>query len=337
MFRFANTEFLYLLLLVPLLTGVFIYSVRERRKRMARFGDPETLAQLTPDVSPRRIRLKFELLMLAVSCMVVALAHPQLGSKLKEVQREGIEIMLAIDVSNSMLAEDFEPNRLERTKYAVNRLLDGIEEDKIGVIVFAGDAYVQLPITSDYVAARNFVAQISPNMVSKQGTAIGAAIDLAANSFSSQSGDSRVVVLITDGENHEDNALNAAEAAAAKEISIYTIGMGTPEGAPIEIDGDFIRDEEGEIVVSKLDEETLQKIALQTGGAYIRATNQSVGLNEIITKINSTVKAKFEAQVYEEYSESYQYFAAAALVFLLLSMLVMSRRNRLLAKYNIFK
>lgn len=337
MFRFENTEFLYLLLVIPVLTALFVYALRDRKRRLERFGDAEIMKMLMPEYSLRRARLKFELLMLALVCLIVALARPQYGSKLKAVQREGIEIMLAIDVSNSMLAEDFEPNRLERTKYAVDRLLEGIEEDKIGVIVFAGDAYVQLPITSDYVAARNFVSQIAPNMVTKQGTAIGAAISLAASSFSSQSGDSRVLILVTDGENHEDNAEQAARAAAEQGITIYTIGMGTPEGAPIEVGGDFIRDDKGEIVVSKLDEESLQKIALMTGGAYIRSTNQSVGLNEIVAKINSTAKAQFETQVYEEYGELFQYLVAAALFFLLLSRLIMPRRNRWLAKYNIFK
>ncbi len=325
MFRFANTEYLYLLAVVPLLTVLFVYALRERKRRLARFGELQTVEQLMPNASSRRVRLKFELLMLSLVFMVLALARPQFGSKLKEVQREGIEIMLAIDVSNSMLAEDFEPNRLERTKYAVNRLLEGIEEDKIGVIVFAGDAYVQLPITSDYVAARNFVSQISSNMVTKQGTAIGAAINLAINSFSSQSEGSRVLILVTDGENHEDNAEHAARAAADRGITIYTIGMGTPEGAPIEIGGDFIRDDKGEIVVSKLDEESLQKIALLTGGAYIRSTNQSVGLNEIVAKINSTANAQFETQVYEEYSEYYPYPLAVALFFLLLSRVVLPR------------
>ncbi len=337
MFRFENTEYLYLLLLVPLFWLIYIKANRDRKRRLERFGDPESVALLIPDHSPRRENLKFILLLSALTLMVIALARPQIGSKLREVKREGIEIMLAIDVSNSMLAEDFEPNRLERTKYAVGRLLEGINEDKIGVIIFAGDAYVQLPITSDYVTARNFVSQISTTAISKQGTNIGAAIDLAINSFSSQSEGSRVVVLITDGENHEQDALAAAQLAANHGIRIYTIGIGTPEGAPIRIGNDFIRDEDGEMVVSKLDEQGLEKIALTTGGAYIRADNRSVGLTEIVEQINATERAQFSSEIFEEYDEKYQYFVGASILLLLLEMAILGRRNHRLARFNIFK
>ncbi len=327
----------YLLLLIPAMVGIFVYTVRARRKRLERFGKRSTIALLSPEASPRRVRNKFILLLCAVVCIIVALARPQFGSKLKEVEREGVEIMFVVDVSNSMLAEDFQPSRLERTKSAINRLLDGIKQDKIGLIVFAGDAYVQLPITSDYRAARNFVAQISPNLVSKQGTAIGAAIDMAANSFSSQSEGSRVIILISDGENHEDNALSAAANAADKGITIYSIGIGTPEGAPISIGGEFIKDKDGNMVVTKLDEQVLQQIAISTGGGYIRATNQSMGLSEIIAQVNDTEKARFTSTVFEEYNEQYQYLIWAALAFLLLDMLMLSRKNRILARFNIFR
>ena len=269
MLRFAVPDYLYLLAAIPLLTAVYLLAVRSRRRRLERFGNPQTLAELMPEASPTRMRNKAVFFLTALALLAVAMARPQLGSKLREVEREGVEIMIAVDVSNSMLARDFEPNRLERTKYAVEKVLEGLEEDKVGVIVFAGDAYVQLPITSDYLTARNFVAQISPNMVSKQGTALGSAISLAASSFTSGSENSRVVILITDGENHEDDPLAAAEHAASQGVKIYTSGIGTPEGAPIELGGDFIRDENGDIVVSKLDEKTLQEIALATGGAYV--------------------------------------------------------------------
>ncbi len=337
MFRFENTEYLYLLLLVPLFGLIYWKANHDRKRRLMRFGDPESVKLLIPDRSPRRENLKFTLLLLALTLIVLGLARPQIGSKLREVEREGIEIMLAIDVSNSMLAEDFEPNRLERTKYAVGRLLEGINEDKIGVIIFAGDAYVQLPITSDYVTARNFVSQISTTAISKQGTNIGAAIDLAVNSFSSQSEGSRVVVLITDGENHEQDAMAAAQLAASRGIKIYTIGIGTPEGAPIRVGNDFIRDENGDMVVSKLDEKGLEEIALSTGGAYIRADNRSVGLTEIVEQINATQRAQFSTEVFEEYDEKYQYFVGAALVLLLLEMAILGRRNHRLARFNIFR
>jgi Ca-activated chloride channel family protein len=336
MFRFAAQEYLYLLILVPLLVAVFAAVEQSGRRRIARFGNPATLAALMPDASPKRVRNKFIIWLIALVLIIFALARPQTGSKLKDVEREGIEIMLAVDVSNSMLARDFEPNRLERTKYAVMRVLEGLSEDRVGVVVFAGDAYVQLPITSDFLTARNFVEQISPNIVSKQGTAIGAAISLASGSFTSDSGHSRVIILITDGENHEDDALAAARHAASQGITVYVIGIGTPEGAPIQIGEDFIRDSKGDIVVSKLDEETLQQIALATDGAYIRAGNQSIGLEEIINSINDTEKSKLSAQVFEEYNELFQYVLAAALLLLLVEETMLSRKNRLLAKYNIF-
>jgi Ca-activated chloride channel family protein len=335
-FRFANPDYFYLLAAIPLLVGVFVWSAVNRRRRIARFGDPETVSTLMPDASPRRYLTKFVLWTVAFVLIVFALARPQLGSKLKEVKVEGIELMLAVDVSNSMLAEDFEPNRLERTKYAIDRLLDGLDQDRVGLVVFAGDAYVQLPITSDYMTAKNFVRQVSPSQVSRQGTAIGAAIDLAASSFSSDSEGSRVIVLITDGENHEDDALAAARRAADKGIKIYTIGIGTPEGAPIKIGNDFIKDQSGNMVVSKLDEAVLRQIAVVTDGAYIRSTNQSLGLTEIIQKVNETEQKEFTTQ-FEEYNELFRWFLAGALLLLLLELVILTRKNHLLARFNIFK
>ena len=337
MFRFATPEYFYLLLILPLLWGVHLLSARARRRAIERFGDPATVSELMPEASTARPRYKFVLFSAAVLLLVVALARPQFGSKLKEVTRTGIEMMLAVDVSNSMLAQDFEPSRLERTKFAIDRLTQQLEQDRIGLIVFAGDAYMQLPITSDYVAARSFAAQISPTMVSKQGTAIGAAIDLAASSFSSGSEGSRVIVVISDGENHEDDALAVAERAARQGIRIYTIGIGTPEGAPIQIDGEFIKDEQGEMVVSKLNEEMLSKIAETTGGAYVRATKQDIGLDEIVREINDMERSELSTVRFEEFNEQYQYLLLAALVLLLTEFLVLDRRNPLLAHLNIFR
>lgn len=336
MFRFANIELLYLLLAVPAMAVLFEVMIRKRGQMMARFGSANAVKRLAPEVSVARLRVKFWLFAVAFALLVVAAARPQMGSKLREVEREGVEIMVALDVSNSMLASDFSPNRLERTKYAVSRVIEGLSEERIGVVVFAGDAYVQLPITSDYLTARNFVERISPTQVTKQGTAIGAALDLATSAFSSDSEGSRVVILVTDGENHEDDALKAAERAAERGVKVYTIGIGTPEGAPINIDGDFIRDSEGEIVVSKLDETTLQKIAATTEGAYIRATSASVGVQEIVDMINRTEKSKFKTEIFEEYDEKYHIPLVAALVLLLVELLVLPRRNRVLSKFNLF-
>ena len=337
LFRFANPHYLYLLTALPLLAVLFLYAARNRRKRLERFSESKLLHELAPAVSTRRVRNKFILFLCAAALLIVAAARPQFGSKLKEQTRKGIEIMLAVDVSNSMLAEDFEPNRLERSKYAINRLLEGMQEDKVGLIVFAGDAYVQLPITADYVTARNFTRQISTDMVSRQGTAIGAAIDLAASSFSSESEGSRALIIITDGENHEDDAVAAARAAAEKGITLYTIGIGTPEGAPIKIGNDYLRDEKGEMVVSKLDEQTLESIALLSGGAYIRSNNKSIGLDEIIEKINRTEKREFKTMAFDEFNEQYQYLTAVALLLLIGEWLMLPHKNPLLARFNLFK
>lgn len=337
MFRFAHPEYLYLLLAAPALVALFAWALYDRRRRLARFGDPATVATLMPDASTGRMKLKFILFTTAVILVILAAARPQFGSKLCEQKSEGIEMMLAVDISNSMLAEDFEPNRLERTKYAINKLFDGLEQDRVGVIVFAGDATVQLPITSDYRMAKAFAKRISPSMASVQGTSIGKALSLAEMSFSSGSGDSRVIILITDGEDHEGNVMQAAERAAEQGIRIFTIGIGTPEGAPIEIGGEFIKDEKGDMVVSKLDEKMLQEIARITGGAYIRATKQSIGLDEIVRAINDMEQSELSTVRFEEYNEQFQYLIAVAFALLLVEFWLLDRRNPLLARFNIFR
>lgn len=336
MFRFANAEFLYLLLIIPALIVLFIYSLRNRRKRLSRFGNAALLKELMPDVSTGRVKFRFILFCSALLFLILAIARPQIGSKLREQKSEGIEMMLVIDVSNSMLAEDFEPNRLERTKYAVNKLFDELQEDRVGVIVFAGDALVQLPITSDYRMAKAFTKRISPSMVDTQGTAIGKALSLATMSFSSDSDAGRVIVLITDGEDHDGDAMAVAERAKELGIKIFTIGIGTPEGAPIQIDGEFIKDETGEMVVSKLNEDMLEKIASTTDGAYVRSSKMSIGLDEIVKSINSMEKSELSAVRFEEFNEQYQYLLWIALVLFLAEFFVLDRRDPLLRRFNIF-
>lgn len=290
-----------------------------------------------PDFSQGRLRLKATLFILAYASLVVAVARPQLGSKLREEKARGVEIMLVVDVSNSMLAEDFEPNRLERTKYAINKLFEGLQQERVGLIAFAGEPKVQLPITSDYRMAQAFAKRLSPTLVGEQGTAIGKALQLAALSFSSQSEKSRVIVLITDGENHEDDAIAAAQMAKEQGIRIYTIGIGTPEGAPIEIGGEFVKDENNEIVVSKLGEQMLQEMATITEGAYVRASKQDIGLDEVVKSINQMEKSELSTVRYEEYNEQYQYPLAVAMALLLLEFIVLARRNPRLRRFNIFR
>ena len=337
MFRFANPQYLWLLAAVPAMMLMYALAARSRRKNIARFGNPHTVAELMPDASNARRRVKFALFTAALALAVLAAARPQLGSRLRETKSMGVEMMLVVDVSNSMLAEDFAPNRLERTKYAINKLFDGLRQERVGLIVFAGEPKVQLPITSDFRMAKAFARRISPELVEEQGTAIGKALSLAVMSFSSQSERSRAIILITDGENHEDDAVAVARRAAEQGVRIYTIGIGTPEGAPIEIGGEFVKDEEGKMVVSKLNEEMLEEIARITDGAYIRSTNQSMGLDEIVDSINRMEKSELEVLRFEEYDERFQYMLSMSLMLLLLEFFILMRRNPVLARFNIFR
>lgn len=342
MFRFVNPQYLWLLWIVPLLVLLYLWAAYHRRRRLARFGNLSTLEELMPDVSSGRVALKFILFTLAVACLIFAAARPQFGSKLREEKAEGIEMMLVVDVSNSMLAEDFAPNRLERTKYAINKLFEGMRQDRVGLVVFAGEPKVQLPITSDYRMAKAFARRIDPSLVTVQGTAVGRALEQALLSFSSGTAEeegnaSRVIVLITDGENHEDDAVAVAKRAAEQGVRIYTIGIGTPEGAPISIGGDFIRDERGEMVVSKLNEEMLTEIADLTGGLYVRSTLQSIGLEEIVKEIEAMEKQELSTLRFEEFDEQYRLPLAIGIVLLVLELLLLDRRNPLLARFNIFR
>ena len=338
MFRFANPQYLWLLLALPVLLLLFWAAAQQRRRRLARFGRPEILEELMPDVSRGREILKFILFSTAVGLLVLAAARPQFGSKLREEKSQGIEMMLVVDVSNSMLAEDFEPNRLERTKYAIDKLFDGLHQDRVGLIVFAGEPKVQLPITSDYRMAKAFAKRIDPSLVQVQGTAVGKALSQALLSFSSGSENrSRAVILITDGENHEDDVLAQARRAAEGGIRIHTIGIGTPEGAPIQIDGEFVRDEKGEIVVSKLNEEMLAEIADLTGGSYVRSSKQSIGLDEIVKSIEEMEQSELSTVRFEEFNEQYQYLLAIAIALLLAEFLLLDRRKPLFRHLNIFR
>lgn len=336
MFRFANPELLYLLAVVPVAIVGYIWAVVSRRRALARFGNVATVRELISGVSRVRNHLKFTLFVVALTLIIFAAARPQFGSKLREEKSEGVEMMIAVDVSNSMLAEDFEPSRLERTKYAIDRLFDGLRQERVGVIVFAGESKVQLPITSDYRMAQAFAKRISPDLVSEQGTSIGKALSMAMMSFAQDSDRSRAVILITDGETHDSNALEVAKQAAEQGVKIFTIGIGTPEGAPIRIAGDFIRDEKGEMVVSKLNETMLEEIASMSGGAYVRASKHSIGLEEIVQRINEMEKSEMTSLRFEEYNEQFHYLLWVALALLLVEFALLDRKNPLLSHFNIF-
>ncbi|MBV5312858.1 MAG: VWA domain-containing protein [Prolixibacteraceae bacterium] len=340
MFRIANPEYLYALLVIPVLIAFFWYSRIQRRKALAMFGQKDILSVLMPNVSNGRPILKFIILMLALASIIVAIARPQFGSKLKTEKRKGIELIIALDVSNSMMAEDIEPNRLERSKRAISQLVDKLSNDKIGLIVFAGDAYTQLPITADYVSAKLFLSSISTNMVPTQGTAIGAAIELGLKSFNPQFQGSKAMIIITDGENHEDDAVGAAKAAAEQGVVVYTIGMGLPQGGPIPeyTNGmkSYRKDREGNTVVTKLDEPMLQKIAEAGKGAYIRANNAQVGLNNLLNEVNKMEKSELETQIYADYDDKFQYFIALALFLILLDFMILERKNKYLKNFKLF-
>jgi Ca-activated chloride channel family protein len=315
--------------------------MRNRKKRAIRtFGNPELLADLMPLSSHKRETWKFSLISLALMFFVIAAAGPQFGSKLQQVHKKGVEIIIALDVSNSMLAQDIKPNRLERAKMAISRMIEKLSDDKVGLIVFAGDAFVQLPITTDYSSARLFLSGITTDIVPVQGTAIGAAINTAMKSFTPETETSKAIIIITDGENHQDDAVAAAKAAREQGIYVHTIGMGLDQGAPIPEKGkpgEFMKDASGNVVVSKLDEATLKDIAREGEGIYVHATNTDIGLNSIVDEINRMNKSLIEERVYTDYEENFQYFLIAGLLVLLIEMIVSERKNKYIMKLNLFK
>lgn len=342
MFRFGNPEYLYLLLILPVLVLLFVLGQYYKKMALKKFGDMSVIEQLMPFVSKTKPVLKFIFLSIAIIFIIFALSDPQFGSKLEKVKRKGAEIIIALDVSNSMLAEDIKPNRLERAKQAISKLIDNMENDRIGLIVFAGDSYIQIPVTSDFSAAKMFLSSINTNIVSKQGTAIGSAIDLAMNSFTPESEMEKALIVITDGENHEDDAIKAAKLAQEKGITVHTIGMGSPQGAPIPLQKGFgqtvfQKDKDGNTVISKLDQRTLQEVATNGGGVFIRASNTQTGLNKLFERINKMEKKEMEEKIYTEFEHRFQYLLGIALFFILLDIFVLERKSKWSKNFNLFK
>ena len=328
MINFAQAQYLFLLLLIPFFFLVQALVLRLRRRRIRKFGDEKLVRELMPSYAKAKVWVRLTLFSVAFFFFVIGLSRPQIGAKLKEHETKGAEIMIALDVSNSMLAEDYSPNRLERAKLAISRLVDKLRDDRIGLIVFAGNSFVQLPITTDYVSAKMFMNSISTESVPVQGTAIGEAINTAIRSFSSQSEKSRAIIVITDGENHEDDPVAAAKQAAEMGVRVFTIGVGSPEGKPIPMDGELLKDKDGNIVVTRLDESVLQEVAQAGNGVYVRAGNSEFGLNPIIEDIRRMEDEKYSSIVFEEYDEQFMYFLAIALFFFVIEMLVGDRRSK---------
>lgn len=341
MLKFENPDILYGLLLIPLLTLLFFFFLRWRRRSLNKFGEMTVIAQLMPWISKGRVVLKFIVLMISLFFLIVGIANPQVGSKLVKAQRKGIDLMIALDVSNSMLARDIQPNRLEKSKQAISKLIDGLSSDRIGIIVFAGKAFVQLPITNDYSAAKLFLSTIKTDVVTVQGTAIGEAITLATNSFDDNDHD-KAIIVITDGENHEDDALEAAKIAAEKGIHVYTIGMGLTEGAPIPVyrgnsQIGYKKDNQGNTIITQLDEVTLRQIASAGNGIYVRANNTKAGLNKVFEAIGKLEKKEYESIMFADYEDRFQYFIAVAILLLVIEFFIAERKSKFLSSFKLFE
>ena len=328
MLMFARYEYLYLLFLVPLFLVGYGLMRYFRARKVKAFGDPALVEALMPSWSRSKGWVKVVLFSLAFAFFVIGLARPRTGAKLAERNTKGAEIIVALDVSNSMLAQDYSPNRLERAKLSIARLTERLQDDRIGLVIFAGTSFVQLPVTTDYVSAKMFLGNIDTGSIPVQGTAIGDAIRLSIKSFSAQSEKSRVIVVISDGENHEDDAVGAAKQAAELGIKVYTIGVGSAEGQPIPMDGELLKDKEGNIVVTKLNEQMLRDIARAGGGAYIHAGGEEFGLNPIIQDIRRMEDEEFGSVVFEEYDEQYMYFFGIALLLFVIEMILGERKPR---------
>ena len=338
MFRFADPIYLYLLAVIPVLALIRFLTYRNQKKRLRKFGDPKLLRSLMPDVSRFRPAVKFWMLQAALALLIVMLARPQFGTKISNEQRVGIETIIAMDISNSMLAEDIVPSRLDRSKMMVENLVDHFTNDKIGLIVFAGDAFVQLPITSDYVSAKMFLSSIDPSMMATQGTDIARAIDMASHSFTQEEGIGKAIIVITDGEDHEGGALEAAEAAKKAGMRVYVLGVGSTQGSPIPIPGtgDYMKDNTGNTVMSALNEDMCRQVAQAGGGAYIHVENNSAAQDQLDNELNKLSKKETTSTVYSEFDEQFQAVAILALLLLILEICVFDRRSPLLKRLTLF-
>ncbi len=338
LFRFAHPEFLNALAFIPALMLIFFVMRYRQKKAWKRLGETSLLEKLSPASSKGKPILKMIIYCLGFGLIVVGLASPQIGTKLVEVKREGIDVIIALDVSNSMKAEDIRPNRLERAKQSISRFIDKLENDRIGMIVFAGNAYVQLPITTDFSAAKMFLSSINTNLIPLQGTAIGAAIDLSMSSFAGKDNKHKALIIITDGENHEDDALESARNAAKEGIVIHTIGMGSPEGAPIPVysngASDFLKDNNGTTVITKLDQTSLEKIAAEGKGIFVRASNSEDGLETVMKEISKMDKKTFASKQFTDYEDRFQYFLGAGLLLLFIEFMISNRKSKWIVRLN---
>lgn len=344
MFKFENHIFFYAFLVIPVCISIYIWHGYKTKKNIKALGDKHLIHQLIPNVSPAKKISKFILYLIGFSSLIVGLCNLQTGSKMQDVKREGADIMVCLDVSNSMLAQDLSPNRLERAKLAIENMVDKLQGDRLGIVIFAGEAYVQLPITTDYSSAKLFLESINTKIVPVQGTNIADAIHKAVESFGKDEGKNKAIVVITDGENNEEansSAIDAAEDAAQKNIVIHTIGVGSEKGVPIPhlVDGivsGFKKDNEGSTIVTKLDPKILQSISGATNGVYVQASSSDMGLDAILAKIAELDKKQVESKMYTDYEDQFQWFLGLALLLLVIEFLISERTSKIWEKLNIF-
>ena len=343
MLRYDNIEYLYLLLLIPIIILAIVIYTRWQKKSIRKFGDSQLIEQLMQSHSNIRKKIKHLLFILSITLLIIGLSNPQIGTKMEEVKREGVDLMIAIDLSYSMMAQDIQPNRLERAKQAISRLIDKLEGDRIGLVVFAGEAYVQLPITTDYSAAKLFLSTVNTSIVPTQGTKIGNAIDLCVKSFDNENAQSKAIIIITDGETHDDEAISSAKLAQEKGIYIHTLGMGLTKGGPIPIynkygsTSEFRKDRKGNTIITKLNEPMLQEIAQVGMGTYIRANNSKSGLSMLFDEINKMEKKEIGTMIFTDYKDRFQIFIGMSLFLLILNIFLLQRKTSWNTNINLYK
>jgi len=343
MLRYEHIEYLNFLFGIPVLIVAMLLYSRWKKNALDLFGDNRLVKELMHSFSKIRTQIKNILTILIFILLVIGIANPQVGAKMEEVKRKGVDLMIAIDLSNSMMAEDIKPNRLERAKLAISRLIDKLEGDRIGLIVFAGEAYVQLPITTDYSAAKLFLSTVNTNIIPTQGTEIAKAIDLSVQSFDMENAQNKAIIIITDGESHDEKAIESAEKANELGIFIHTLGMGLSKGGPIPIYNKYgnrtgyRKDREGNTIVSKLNENLLRQIANAGEGTYVRANNSKAGLSTLFAEINKMEKKEIGTMVFTEYKDRFQLFISLALLLLLTDLILLGRRNKWSNRINFYK
>ena len=343
MLRYEHIEYLNFLFGIPvLILSMLLYS-RWKATALALFGESKLVKELMHSFSKGRTQIKNMLTLLIFIALIIGIANPQVGTKMEEVKREGVDLMIAIDLSNSMMAEDIKPNRLERAKLAISQLINKLQGDRIGLIVFAGEAYVQLPITTDYSAAKLFLSTVNTNIVPTQGTEIAKAIDLSIQSFDMENAQNKAIIIITDGENHDEKAIESAEQASELGIFVHTLGMGLSKGGPIPIYNKYgnrtgyRKDRDGNTVVSKLNENLLQQIANAGKGTYVRANNSKAGLSTLFAEINKMEKKEIGTMVFTEYKDRFQLFIGLALLLLIIDLILLGKKNKWSNRINFYK